>query len=720
MLQLKLLGGAMVEAEHGVVHGLSSRRHSLGLLALLTTAPGRTLSRGKIVGLLWPAAGEKVARNRLTSCVYQVRSEIGSDVISSVGGDLRLNGAALACDVDRFEAAANAREYVRAVELYEGPFLDGFWIRDSPEFDQWVDRERDRLRRRYHQALEALPREARERGDLEEAARWWRARAASDPYDSVVVRRLMETLAEAGSRAEALLVARAHVRTLDEEFGTRPDAELQALIDAIQGHAPPAAGAPTARVPNDAPQLPAHTIAVLPFENLSGRDEAEPFAVGLHDDLLTELSRIAALSVIARTSVLRYRGTDRPIPAIARELGAGTIVEGGVRIDGGRLRLNVQVIDATTGAHRWAERYDRELSAQSIFDLQGELARDIAQALEAELTSGEKRRTARRRTEDLEAYRVCVQGRVLLDQRTPHAMHRSVDYFQRAIERDAHYALAWSGLADALSLREFYDHGTPASAPDPMEAALRAVELGPELGQARASLGIIRSIRQQGSAALAELEKAVELAPSHAEAHAWLGWLHLLRGDPEGALASEQRAVELDPLAPAFRTYLAEALLACERSGEALREAVRARQIQPEYGLAHFMEGLVLFHLGRMTDAEAALETALSLVPPWGAPRHAEVHAVIAVIRARAGDEDAARARLARIDTAAHPFSHALVLAALGDLDEAISAMERVRSWDSFSVDHYRYFFPQELGRLRADPRYGRLREAIDRIWSGA
>ncbi|HEX2166291.1 MAG TPA: BTAD domain-containing putative transcriptional regulator [Longimicrobiales bacterium] len=730
MLQLKLFGGAMVEAEHGVVRGLSSRRHSLGLLALLTTAPGRTLSRGKLVGLLWPDAGEKVARNRLTSCVYQVRSELGSDVISSVGTDLRLNGDELTCDVERFEAATDAKEYLRAVELYDGPFLDGFWIRDSPEFDQWMDRERDRLRRMYHKALEALARQAVERGDLQASAAWWRALAASDPYDSVVVRRLMETLAEAGSRAEALLIARAHVRLLDEEFGTRPDAELQALIDAIQGqhgaHGP-TVGAAAAHAPDDATQLPIHTIAVLPFENLSGSDEAEPFAVGLHDDLLTELSRIAALSVIARTSVLRYRDADRPIPQIARELGAGTIVEGGVRTEGGRLRLNVQVIDASTGAHRWAERYDRELSAQSIFDLQGQLAYDIAQALETELTSGEQRRTARgrtargrtarRRTEDLEAYRVCVQGRALLDQRTPHSMHRSVDYFQRAIERDSRYALAWSGLADALSLLEFYDQGALASAPDPMEAALRAVELGPELGQARASLGIIRSIRHQGSAALAELEKAIDLTPSHAEAHAWLGWLRLLRGDPEGALVAEQRAVELDPLAPAFRTYLAEALLACDRPGEALREAVRAREIQPEYGLAHFMEGLVLFHLGRTVEAEVALETALGLVPPWGAPRHAEVHAVIAVIRARAGDPEGVGARLARIDTAAHPFSHALVLAALGEVDEAIAAMVGVRSWDSFAVDHYRYFFPQELGQLRADARYVRLREAIERTW---
>lgn len=721
----------------------------LGLLAYLALGARRgVVRRDTLLGLFWPESDQRSARNSLSNMLHQVRRALGADVVIARGRDeVGLARGALWCDALAFEAALGDGRLEEALELYRGDLLEGLFVTGAAaEFDSWLDSERARLRGRAADAARALYEGGAAAGNPAEAMRWARWAFSLDAYDERSARRLIALLDAAGDRAGALRTYDQLAARLAREFEAEPSAETRSLIDEVRSRNVPGAtsqaasgaspGTTSSATPTSYAQraaeagsgdmgrhagpLPIRSVAALPFENLSGSADAEPFALGLHDDLLTELSRISALSVIARTSVLRYRGADRPIPEIARELGVGTIIEGGVQTAGGRLRLNVQVIDAATGAHRWAERYDRELSAQSIFDLQGELAREIALALEAELTSGERQRAVRRRTEDLEAYRLCVQGRALLDQRTPRAMFRSVDYFQRAIQRDAGHALAWSGLADALSLLEFYDHAAPASAPGPMEAAQRAVELGPELGQARASLGIIRAIRHQGAAALPELARAVELAPSHAEAHAWLGWLRLLQGKPGEALVAAQRAVELDPLAPAFRAYLAEAYLAGDMTTEALREAVRARLVQPEYGLAHFMEGLVLYHLGRLQEAEAALETALGLVPPWGMPRHAEVHAVIAVIRAAGGDLAAARARLARIDGAAHPFSRGLVLAALGDVDDAITAFEHVRSWDSFAVDHYRYFFPHELGPLRADARYARLRHAIDRTWCGA
>lgn len=683
----------------------------LALLAYLALGARRGLHRrDTLLGLFWPDAEQKRARNSLSNMLHQIRRSLGPDVLVARGHDeVGLAEGVLRCDALVFQEALDEGRLADALELYRGHLLEGLFVPDaSPELDHWLDAERARLRGRAAEAARVLAEGAARAGNAAEAIRWGRRAFALDPYDERAARHLIALLDGAGDRAGALRTYEELATRLAREFEAEPSAETRAVIEGVRERDEPGEAAASS---------PVRSVAVLPFENLSGTPDAEPFAAGLHDDLLTELSRISALSVIARTSVLRYRGTNRSAPEIARELGVGTIIEGGVRTAGGRLRLNVQVIDAGSGAHRWAERYDRELSARSIFDLQGELSREIAQALQAELAAGERKRTAGERTEDLEAYRLCVQGRALLDQRTPRAMYRSVDYFQRAIERDAGYALAWSGLADALSLLEFYDYAPPSSAPGPMHAALRAVELGPDLGQAHASLGIIRSIRQQGSSALSELEKAIELAPSHAEAHAWLGWVHLLRGCPGEALAAERRAVELDPLAPAFRAYLAETHLANGELREALREAVRAREIQPEYGLAHFMEGLALFHLRRLAEAEAAMEMALELVPPWGTPCHAEVHALLAVIRVAAGDHAAARARLARIDGAAHPFSRGLVLAALGDVDGAFSSFERVQYWDSFSAEHFRYFFPRVLGPLRADPRYHRVRRDIDHRW---
>lgn len=710
MPYLKLLGGAVVEDDAGVVAGVASRHHPLALLALIATAPSRSMSRGKLVGHLWPEAPEKTARNRLGTVVHRVRSKLGEEVLISVGDDLRLERDALSCDVWCFQDAVDAADHERAVELYGGPFLDGFELGGSPGFEEHVKRERDRLRRAHCAALEALAGAAERRDEPETAAEWWRERLLENPYDTRVARRLMEALAAADNRAEALRVAREHERILEKEFATVPGAEFRATVEMLRGEGGESP---------DGGELPVRSVAVLPFEDLSGSANAAVFAEGLHDDLITELSRLPALTVISRTSVVRYRGGDRSVPEIARELGVGTVVEAAVQSARDRIRLNVQLIDARTDAHRWVEQYDRDLTPESLFEVQGELAGKIAGTLRAEIAPGERRGIGREPPGELEAYRLYVQGRGLIDQRTEDEVRRSLDYFQRVIERDPGYALAWSGLADALSLLEFYDYPAPASSPGPMESARRAVELGPDLGETHASLGIVLSIRHEGPAALQELEKAVELAPSYAEAHAWLAWVHLLRGSPERALGPARRGVELDPLAPAARAYLAEALLANDASGEALRETRRARESQPEYGLALFMEALVLYHRGRLADAASILEEILDLIPRQSTPTHTEVWAVLAVIRASSGDHAAARGWLGRIREEGDRFSTGLVHAALGEVDRAFEAFRSVPEWGSFEIEHLRYFFPDVLGPLRTDGRYRDLLRGVDRVWKG-
>lgn len=712
---LRFLGGAAIEEESGRAAAISSRRYPVALLAMLSTAPSRAVSRGKLVGHLWPETPEKTARNRLATYVHQLRDALGEGALASVGDELRLTGDGLECDVWRFRQALEVGDHRRAAELYGGPFLDGFHLGGSPSFEKWTDRQRERLQRGHREALEALAEAAESRHEPETAAQWWQERAAEDPYDTRVVRRWMSALAAAGSPAKALRVGHRHRQRLQEELGTEPGTSFRTAMEQLRERgeveeAPSGAAEPT---------LSAGSVAVLPFENLSEEGDAGLFAAGLHDDLITELSRLRGLTVISRTSVLRFRGGERSIPEIATQLGVGTVVEGAVQSAGGRVRLNVQVIDARTDVHRWAEQYDRELTPESLFDIQGEVAERIAGALETELSpSGAEQRGARRNPPgDLESYRLCVQGRGLVDQRTGDAMRRSIDYFRRAIERDPEYALAWAGLAHALSVLEFYDHPAPESVPDPIEAARRAVELSPELGEAHSSLGIILSIRRKGPAALRELERAVELTPGYAEPHAWLAWVHLLRGSPEEALVPARCAVELDPLAPAFRAYLAEALLANGETAEALRQAVRAREIQPEYGLARYVEGLVRYHRGETERAKSSAHQALRLVPPHGSPTHAEVRALLAVIRSAAGDESGARELLSRILDQGTGFAAGLVHAALGEAERALEAFEAVEEWGSFGTENLRYFFPEVLGPLRKDPRYRRIVDAVDRRW---
>ena len=464
------------------------------------------------------------------------------------------------------------------------------------------------------------------------------------------------------------------------------------------------------------PAVTDRSIAVLPFETI-GKEEATSFTDGVHGDLLTRLSHISDLSVISRTSVMRYRNPEKPLPAIAAELGVAWVLHGEVQETADQLQVTARLVNARTDRQVWAESYRRELTAANLFEIQAEITRQIARALETHLSPQEERQVERTPTENLDAYRLYTQGRELLDRRTEDGMRRALDYFQQAIAEDSSYTLAWVGVADGLSLLEFYGYPNPGIALGARRAARRALELDPTLGETHASLGIVHSVRQEGPEAVRELERAVELRPGYAEAHAWLSWMQLILGRPEVAQEPMERAATLDPLAPAFRAYLAEAYLANGRSGDALREAQRAREIQPDYPLAHFMEGLVLYHLGMMAEAKAVLRDVLPLVRPGGTPSLSEVRAVLAVTHAASGDSTTARELLARIEEANDPFSAGLVHAALGEDEAAFDAFATVSTWDSFSTEHFRYFFPDVLGPLRDDPRYQELLREVDRSW---
>jgi len=481
-----------------------------------------------------------------------------------------------------------------------------------------------------------------------------------------------------------------------------------------------AAGRGESVAPTDTPggdgERTDRSIAVLPFETL-GAQEPTAFTDGIHGDLLTRLSGVEGLQVISRTSVRTYRDTDTALHRIARELGVTWVVEGEVQEVEEQVRVNARLVNARTDRQVWARNYQRVLTAENLFQIQSEIAGAIAQSLEMELTSAEKERVERRPTENLDAYRLYAQGRGHLDQRTEDGLRRAFECFQRAIEEDSSYALAWAGLTDALSLFEFYGFALPDDAPAPMEAAQRAVDLGPNLGETHAALGILHAIRHDGVAALRELERAVELAPSYAESYVWLGWLHLYLGRPEAGLPSAERAVELDPLAPAYRVYLAENYLANGKADAALREARRAREIQPEYGLTHYMEGIVLHHQGRFDDATAALQRCLSRVPPESTPTHAEVRAALAATQAASGNRDRARELGRQIDRTEASFSKGLVHAALGDPERAFECFEQIHDWGSFTTEHARYFFPNVLGPLREDPRYDELLRTVNEYW---
>ncbi|MEJ2538521.1 MAG: tetratricopeptide repeat protein [Gemmatimonadota bacterium] len=470
----------------------------------------------------------------------------------------------------------------------------------------------------------------------------------------------------------------------------------------------------------DPSELDPRTVAVLPFENRSASEEAGPFVTGLHDDLLTELSRTSALRVISGSSVRAFEAVGRSTSETGVALGAGTVVQGSVQIAGNRVRLNIRMVDARTDAHRWAERYDRELSTENIFDLQAELAGRIRDGLSAQLTSAESARSPVQPTGDLEAYRLYVQGRRSLEEWSEESMRGAVTDFRSAVERDPDYAAAWSGLADGISLLDWYSYAPVPGAPSAGEAADRALALAPELAEAHVSKAIVAVSpgTQDATAALQALKRAVELRPSYAYAYIWIGWVHLILGDPAAGVEAARTAVRLDPLSPAAHVFLAEALLADGQLEEARKEVIRGREIQPGRPLSHLFEGVILHHLGRFEAASQAFERCRARVLPGGnAPTRAEAMAFHAVTLAARGDQAGLQAILDDPEVRADPFSHGLALAAAGEVEAGLDRFESVEGWKQTSTECIRYFYPEELGPVRASPRHAGLVESIDRSW---
>jgi DNA-binding SARP family transcriptional activator len=247
MFSLKLLGGASIESEQGVLTGSAVQRHRLALLALLARAPSQQLTRDKLIGFLWPESPSGSARHGLRDSVHVLRKELGGEAIASVGDDLRLDPEVVRVDVLEFEAALERGEPEQAVGVYAGPFLDGFYLNGSGEFERWIEAERDRLAREYQGALEELAREAGSRGAVQEAVEWWRRLATEAPYDARVAVALMQALAAAGDRAGALRQAEAHAALLQEEFGAAPSPELESLAERLRSGSvgePPAMAEP--------------------------------------------------------------------------------------------------------------------------------------------------------------------------------------------------------------------------------------------------------------------------------------------------------------------------------------------------------------------------------------------------------------------------------------------------------------------------------------------
>jgi TolB-like protein len=350
------------------------------------------------------------------------------------------------------------------------------------------------------------------------------------------------------------------------------------------------------------------SVAVLPLENLSHEPEQDYFADGMTEELITSLGKIGALRVTSRTSVMQYKGVHKPLPQIGRELNVDAIVEGSVLRSGGHVRITAQLIHAPTDHHLWAESYDREL--KDVLALQDDVARAIANEIRITLTPQDERRLPGTPPVNPEAFEAYLKGRYYWNKRTAQGIKKASDYFQQAIEKDPAYGLAYSGLADCNSGLAWHGFISPREAlPRAKAAALKAIEIDPQSGEAHASLALV--LHHQGDWARAETEfkRALELSPRYANAHHWYGDYLSAMGRHEEALVEAKRAFELDPLSPIINTWLGLRYYLARRYDEAIEQGRKTVEFDPSFAPAHLLLGQAYVLKGMHEQAISELQT---------------------------------------------------------------------------------------------------------------
>jgi TolB-like protein len=329
------------------------------------------------------------------------------------------------------------------------------------------------------------------------------------------------------------------------------------------------------------------SIAVLPLENLSRDPDQEYFADGMTEELITELAKIRGLRVISRTSVMRFKKTARPLPEIARALKVEAVVEGTVRREGQRVRIDAQLIDAATDRHLWAESYDKDL--RDVLAIQNEAARSIARAVQIRLTPQDAARLSRPDEVRPEAYQDLLLGRFYFNKRTGENLKTSINYYRSAVEKDPRSAAAWEGLSEAYDLLPLYNDIPPRESLDNAQVAARkALEIDDTRSEARAALAFSMFHHQwRWDDAGAEFQRAIRLNPASALAHHWYAELLTCRSHFEEALAERNHAKDLDPLNLTINAAIVDVHTSARRYDEAIAAGQRTLALDPGFALAH-------------------------------------------------------------------------------------------------------------------------------------
>ncbi len=435
-------------------------------------------------------------------------------------------------------------------------------------------------------------------------------------------------------------------------------------------------------IKNQQSKEPSHSrlrLAVLPLSNISNDPKDEYFADGMTEEIISNLSKIGGLNVIARTSIMKYKAIDKNISQIGNELMVGTILEGSVRKSENKARITVQLINVSTQEPTWSKYYDREL--KDIFMIQSEIAQNVADELKIRLVSSEKEQLAKNHTSNSIAFEEYLIGKNYLNKRTPESIQASIPHFEKSILEDAEFALPYASLAYAYTLIGVAGYGNiprVVAETKAKEAVMKALQIDETLAEAHAALGYIKfRIDWDWKGAEKEFKRAIELKPSYATAHEWYALFLAVHVRLDEALSEIQIAYQLDPLSLSVNNGLARIYHFRNETDKAINQIDKTLALDSNYAEGYFSVGMTYYKTNEYEKAVAALKKAINL-----AKRRPVMLAVLGAVYAKIGNTDEAKKLLAELQLP--PLNNdklygiAVIKSNLGQMDEALNILEKL------------------------------------------
>jgi serine/threonine protein kinase/Flp pilus assembly protein TadD len=449
-----------------------------------------------------------------------------------------------------------------------------------------------------------------------------------------------------------------------------------------------------------------HSLAVLPFDNVSRDPAQEYFVDGMTEALISDLSRLKGLRVISRTSAMRYKGVHKALPDIARELDVDAVLEGSALLLGQRVRISVQLVLARRDQTLWSDRYDRDL--EDVLDLQSEVAGKVAEEIVLHLTPAEEKHLAKRQAVNPEAHIAYLKGKHIAAETSPQAIELSLKHYRRALELDPNFAPAWAGVAHCHFVRATRGMAPPAIATEEAkEAAEKALDLDNSLAEAHAEIGYVHMWAGKLEQGMHSLQRAVELNPGLTQPYMALGRMYYCTEQHDKAQVSMLKALSLDPLSMIIHTAVGDAYYYAREYEKSVFYYRRAIELDPRFDGAHTDLARSLEALGEFDEALTQYEEGRRLAGTVAGPSFGLAH--LAVSR---GDADTGRRMLeelkaARSERVVSAWGIAALHASLGDVDEAFAWLETAIQEGATGLTFLRVH--PRLDPIRKDPRYPEL-----------